>query len=122
MRVNNELTLDFASNKKELQLYSWFRIVLDEAHYIKGRTIQIAKAVYQLEGLNRWCLSGTPIQNKLNDLFSLIHFIKLEPWFIIAACAFIKHIFNNRSDYLYWDNYINKPYEKNNDPIIFEIL
>lgn len=94
-----------STKDKELYKYEWFRIVLDEAHYIKGRTIQTAKAVYELSGIHKWCLSGTPIQNKLDDLFSLIHFLKLEPW----------------SDYVWWNTYINKPNEKN-DPIVFQIL
>lgn len=41
--------------------FDWFRIILDEAHYIKGRTIQIAQAIYNLKGLFRWCSTGTPI-------------------------------------------------------------
>lgn len=100
------LSNEAASNgEKELYKYEWFRIILDEAHYIKGRTIQTAKAVYELSGIHKWCLSGTPIQNKLDDMFSLIHFLKLEPW----------------SDYVWWNTYINKPNEKN-DPIVFQIL
>ena len=96
---------EFASAKKELFSFEWFRVVLDEAHYIKGRTIQIAKAVYHLKAEHRWCMTGTPIQNKLDDLFSLIHFLRLEPW----------------SDYLWWNSYINKPHEKK-DPLVFQII
>ena len=96
---------EYANQKAELFQYEWFRVVLDEAHYIKGRTIQIAKAVYNIKAKNRWCMTGTPIQNKLDDLFSLIHFLRLEPW----------------SDYLWWNSYINKPYEKK-EPLVFEII
>ena len=99
------VSTEFTSNSKELYQYDWFRIVLDEAHYIKGRTIHIAKAVYELNATHKWCLTGTPIQNKLDDMFSLIHFLKLEPW----------------SDYVWWNNYINKPNERS-DPVVFKIL
>lgn len=99
------ISSEYANQKQDLFQYEWFRVVLDEAHYIKGRTIQIAKAVYNLKAINRWCMTGTPIQNKLDDLFSLIHFLRLEPW----------------SDYIWWSSYINKPYEKK-DPMVFEII
>jgi DNA repair protein RAD16 len=36
----------------------WFRIVLDEAHKIKGRTTNVAKAVFALQSEKKWCLSG----------------------------------------------------------------
>lgn len=54
--------------------------MLDEAHYIKGRIIQTAKATYELRGQCRWCLTGTPIQNNLTELFALVHFIRYSPW------------------------------------------
>ncbi|KRX00260.1 P-loop containing nucleoside triphosphate hydrolase [Pseudocohnilembus persalinus] len=94
-----------SDKEKLLYKYDWYRIVLDEAHYIKGRTIQTSKAIFALEGKNRWCLTGTPVQNKIDELFALVHFIKLEPW----------------SDYIWWNNYINKPSEKG-DPIFYEIV
>ncbi|KAI9055950.1 hypothetical protein LZ554_000885 [Drepanopeziza brunnea f. sp. 'monogermtubi'] len=41
----------------------WFRIVLDEAHYIKNTESRTARAVNSLIGKYRWALSGTPIMN-----------------------------------------------------------
>lgn len=58
----------------------WWRIILDEAHIIKERSTRVAKAAYALHGDRRWCVTGTPIINRLEDLFSLIHFLKLQPW------------------------------------------
>jgi len=47
-----------------LQQIHWFRIILDEAHIIKDdKTIQ-SMAACSLEAERRWCLTGTPIQNK----------------------------------------------------------
>ncbi|GAA5833114.1 hypothetical protein JCM3766R1_001399 [Sporobolomyces carnicolor] len=63
-----------------LQAVQWYRVVLDEAHIIKEhKTIQ-AKAACDLSTSRRICLSGTPLQNNLNDIFSLIKFIRLEPF------------------------------------------
>ncbi|GAA6064182.1 hypothetical protein JCM10212_002924 [Sporobolomyces blumeae] len=63
-----------------LQAVQWYRVVLDEAHIIKEhRTIQ-ARAACELSTSRRICLSGTPLQNNLNDIFSLIKFIRLEPF------------------------------------------
>ncbi|EGF97934.1 uncharacterized protein MELLADRAFT_84153 [Melampsora larici-populina 98AG31] len=58
----------------------WHRIILDEAHTIKNRNARTTKACCELKSARRWCLTGTPIVNRLDDLASLLHFIKLEPW------------------------------------------
>lgn len=49
-------------------------IILDEAQAIKNPGSQIAQAVFQLKGRYRFALSGTPIENSLVDLFSLMKF------------------------------------------------
>lgn len=58
----------------------WFRVVLDEAHTIKDKNTRTAKAAYRLKADRRWCVTGTPIQNKLEDVFSLFMFLQAEPY------------------------------------------
>jgi SNF2 family DNA or RNA helicase len=48
-----------------LQQIDWFRVVLDEAHIIKDTNTVQSKAACALTAERRWCLSGTPIQNKV---------------------------------------------------------
>lgn len=58
----------------------WFRVVLDECHTVKNRHSQAFKAVRKLEADRRWCLSGTPIQNKDTDLFPYFNFLRYKPY------------------------------------------
>jgi DNA repair protein RAD5 len=58
----------------------FFRVVLDEAHTIKNRQAKTSKACFSLKATRRWALTGTPIVNKLEDLFSLVHYLAVEPW------------------------------------------
>ncbi|KFP12254.1 Helicase-like transcription factor, partial [Egretta garzetta] len=63
-----------------LHKVKWLRIVLDEGHTIRNPNAQQTKAALNLEGHRRWVLTGTPIQNSVKDLWSLISFLKLKPF------------------------------------------
>ncbi|KAK5108433.1 hypothetical protein LTR62_008320 [Meristemomyces frigidus] len=58
----------------------WYRIMLDEAHSIKNRNAKSTQACYALLSWYRWCLSGTPMQNNLDELQSLIKFLRIKPY------------------------------------------
>jgi DNA repair protein RAD5 len=73
----------------------YFRIILDEAHHIKNRQSKTAKACYELSAKHRWVLTGTPIVNRLEDLFSLVRFLKVEPW----------------ANFSFWKTFITVPFE-----------
>lgn len=75
--------------------FKFFRVILDEGHNIKNRQAKTSKACYELTAEHRWVLTGTPIVNRLEDLFSLVRFLKVEPW-------------NNFS---FWRTFITVPFE-----------
>lgn len=85
-----------------LRTIHWFRVVLDEgnkhatfytlgisillimlwdaiAHQIRNRSTKTFLAIGALQAMRRWCLTGTPVQNRLEDLFSLTEFLRFYP-------------------------------------------
>ncbi|KAF8939931.1 SNF2 family N-terminal domain-containing protein [Dissophora ornata] len=76
-----------------LQHIEWFRVVLDEAHIIKEVSTVQSKAACALNAERRWCLTGTPVQNKLDDLYALVKFLRMQPF----------------DEKAHWTHYIAKP-------------
>ncbi|KAI8355880.1 SNF2 family N-terminal domain-containing protein [Mortierella sp. GBAus27b] len=56
------------------------RVVIDEAHVIKNRTTKSSKACALISATYRWCLTGTPVQNNVDELYSLIRVLRIKPY------------------------------------------
>jgi superfamily II DNA or RNA helicase len=64
----------------------WHIVVLDEAQNIKNAHTHAAQVVGQLQAKHRLCLSGTPMENHLGEIWSLFHF--LMPGFLGSSKRF----------------------------------
>lgn len=79
------------SAARPLARVGWFRVVLDEAQSIKNHRTQAARACWGLRAKRRWCLSGTPIQNAVDDLYSYFRFLRYDPYAVYKLfCSTIK--------------------------------
>ncbi len=88
-----------ARDIEEMKLIPWHLVVLDEAQVIKSPDAKATKAVCQLDTRHRLCLSGTPIENNLGELWS--EFAFLMPGLLGDRKGFAKRF--------------RTPIEKNND-------
>jgi len=64
--------------KRDAALYdalSFHYVVLDEAQYIKNHNTQNARAVKALHATQRFALTGTPVENRLSELWSIFDFL-----------------------------------------------
>ncbi|XP_048210202.1 E3 ubiquitin-protein ligase SHPRH isoform X2 [Perognathus longimembris pacificus] len=84
----------------------WWRICLDEAQMVECPTVKAAEMAQRLTGINRWCISGTPVQRGLEDLFGLVVFLGIEPY-----C--IRH---------WWIRLLYRPYCKKNPQLLYSFI
>lgn len=80
---------------------NFHRLILDEAHSIKSRTAGVAKACFALKSTYKWCLSGTPVQNRIGEFFSLLRFLGVTPFanYFCKECPCAKIDWQTTADY-----------------------
>ncbi len=74
---------------KLLQGVNWLRVVLDEAQNIKNPKAAQTKAILKLPATHRLALTGTPVENRLLDLWSIFNF--LNPGYLGKEAQFRKN-------------------------------
>nr|GEW30504.1 helicase-like transcription factor CHR28 [Tanacetum cinerariifolium] len=73
------------SSLRPLAKVRWFSVILDEAQIIKNHRTKASRACWGLKAKRRWCLSGTPIQNAIDDLYSYFRFLRYDPYDELAT-------------------------------------
>ncbi len=86
-------------DEKLLRAVTWHRVVVDEAQNIKNPQSAQARAILKLPAAHRMALTGTPVENRLRDLWSIFNF--LNPGYLGREATFRKSF--------------EMPIQKNND-------
>ena len=71
-----ERTLE--TRRGPLHRVKWHRIVLDEAQAIKNYESKTSEAVCNLDAKYRWAMSGTPVQNRLEEFYPYFRFLRCD--------------------------------------------
>ena len=62
-------------DKKRFVKYGFYYLILDEAQFIKNSRAKTTQVIQQLQANHRLCLTGTPLENNLDELWSLFNFL-----------------------------------------------
>lgn len=82
------------NDRKFLANYGWKFIIIDEGHRIKNLNCRLIRELQSYQSANRLLITGTPLQNNLSELWSLLHFLmpsifdkleSFESWFDFSA-------------------------------------
>ncbi|XP_022760477.1 chromatin structure-remodeling complex protein SYD-like isoform X2 [Durio zibethinus] len=102
-------TYEYLMNKHDrpkLSKIHWHYIVIDEGHRIKNASCKLNADLKHYQSSHRLLLTGTPLQNNLEELWALLNFL-------------LPNIFNSSEDFSQW---FNKPFESNGDNSADEAL
>lgn len=82
------------NDRKHLAHFGWKFIIIDEGHRIKNLNCRLMRELQSYQSANRLLITGTPLQNNLAELWSLLHFLmpeifdkleSFESWFDFSA-------------------------------------
>lgn len=102
------IAAEFCRGQSMMHRIKWYRIVLDEgkehsrtlssyysfciAHVVRNTSTKQFRAIHSLSAYKRWCITGTPIQNSLDDLGALMRFLRTP--ILDDQKLFRKHVIN----------------------------
>ncbi|KAJ9154438.1 hypothetical protein P3X46_027771 [Hevea brasiliensis] len=95
-------TYEYLMNKHDrpkLSKIHWHYIIIDEGHRIKNASCKLNADLKHYQSAHRLLLTGTPLQNNLEELWALLNFL-------------LPNIFNSSEDFSQW---FNKPFQSNGD-------
>ncbi|KAL5342379.1 SNF2 family N-terminal domain-containing protein [Aspergillus crustosus] len=88
MNLKDQSTADFPvictsyeicmNDRKYLAQYQWRYIIVDEGHRLKNMNCKLIKELLSYNSANRLLITGTPLQNNITELWSLLHFLLPE--------------------------------------------
>ncbi|KAJ5628018.1 hypothetical protein N7490_010246 [Penicillium lividum] len=104
MNPKNQANMDFPvvctsyemciNDSKVLAQYQWRYIVVDEGHRLKNMNCKLIQELLSFPSANRLLITGTPLQNNISELWSLLHFLlpdvfndlnSFESWFDFSS-------------------------------------
>ncbi|XP_006363761.2 ATP-dependent helicase rhp16-like [Solanum tuberosum] len=138
--ISSSVGEDVSRRRSFLHSVKWDRIILDEAsqtlccmilyflpdlaHYLKDADCNTARAVLALESSYKWALTGIPLQNRMNELYSIVRFLQAKPYAYHFCkdcdCKALDYSFSTKCaqchhkparHFLWWNRYIAKPLE-----------
>lgn len=109
---NSEDARRFRTQKRYMAVPSplvaveWWRICLDEAQMVECVTAKAAEMALRLASVNRWCVSGTPVQRGLEDLYGLVLFLRVDPFWVKR----------------WWEQLLYRPYRRGNTAPLYGMI
>ncbi|KJH51024.1 protein, SNF2 family [Dictyocaulus viviparus] len=85
---------------------NFWRICLDESQLVKSKVKAASKLCSLLRARNRWCVTGTPLSSSVNDLYGLLYFLRLFPYYVDAV----------------WEHYLFYPYLNSKSSLVVSLM
>lgn len=71
------IAINNKKNRNIIHSISWDRIIFDEAHHLRNKNTHIFNGASSIQAKIKWFITGTPIQNNINDLYNLFHILNI---------------------------------------------